>query len=291
NPPSTTIYTPPRRRHNLRYEPKLNPLLPQQKVDTSAVDLWVPAATIGLNVSQIALSNWTQGGENSLTWTIIGTNGLKYLGPEWNFRTNFKAAYGRTKLGGSTYRTNDNELFLDLVVSKKVSLALDPYFSNTIRTAITTGYNYKVEPAERIADFFDPGYITQAIGFTYDKLAGFKTRFGFAVKETFTNRYREYSDDPDTPELEAFKIETGLESATNLDIEFLEDMFLKTSLRLFSSFEHLDVWDVRWDNSLIARVNKFINVNLSVLVIYEKKQSFRTQVKESLQLGLTYTIL
>ncbi|MFO7446794.1 MAG: hypothetical protein R6W90_10535, partial [Ignavibacteriaceae bacterium] len=63
NPPSTTIYTPPRRRHNLRYEPKLNPLLPQQKVDTSAVDLWVPAATIGLNVSQIALSNWTQGGE------------------------------------------------------------------------------------------------------------------------------------------------------------------------------------------------------------------------------------
>jgi hypothetical protein len=247
---------------------------------------WYPEAAISVNISQISLNNWTQGGENSLTWTIIGSNGFKYLGEEWNFRNNVRAAFGRTKLGGDDYRTNDNELFLESVLSKKITWEVDPYFSNSIRTSITRGFNYKVTPAEEIADFFDPGYITQGL----DKVAGFKTRMGFAVKETFTKNHRNYSDDTSTTKKEAFKIETGMESATNIDYEVLEDFIVKSALRLFTRYENLDTWDVRWDNAFIAKINEFINVNVTMLVVYEKKQSLKTQMKESLQLGLTYKI-
>ena len=68
-------------------------------------------------------------------------------------------------------------------------------------------------------------------------------------------------------------------------------MLLNTKLRLFTRFNMLDVWDVRWDNTITAKVNDFVNVNLNVLIIYEKSQSLRTQIKEALQLGFTYTIL
>lgn len=264
--------------------------LPAQNKDSViVVDLWVPAAQIGLNLSQISLNNWTQGGDNSLTWTIILSGGIKHLGSDWNFRNNLKAAYGRTKLGSQDFRTNDNELFFETVLSKNIKWAVDPYFSNSIRTSITTGYNYKKTPPEKIADFFDPGYVTQGVGFTYDKLSGFIARVGFAVKETFTNRFRQYSDDTSTTKLEAFKVETGLESALNGDFQIMENVQFKSSLRLFTRYERLDIWDVRWDNIVTAKVNKLINVNFAVLLIYEKKQSVYTQLKQSLQLGITYS--
>jgi hypothetical protein len=53
----------------------------------------------------------------------------------------------------------------------------------------------------------------------------------------------------------------------------------------------MDVWDVRWDNSFVAKINDYVNVNFSFLLIYQKDQSPKTQVKEALQLGLTYTLL
>jgi hypothetical protein len=261
------------------------------KKDSAAnASKWFPDAAIALNISQISLNNWTQGGDNSLTWAITGTNGVKYLGDEWTFRNNIKATYGRAKLGNQDFRTNENELYLETVLSKRISWEVDPYFSNTIRTSITKGYNYKVTPYQEIANFFDPGYVTQGLGFTYDKTAGFKTRMGFAVKETFTDNNRNYSDDTSTTKKEAFKVETGLESATNIDYELLENFTVKSALRLFTRYENLDTWDVRWDNTFIAKINEFINVNLNMLVIYERKQSLRTQMKESLQLGLMYKI-
>ena len=75
-----------------------------------------------------------------------------------------KLAYGRTKLGSSNYKTNDNELYLESVVSRNIGWAIDPYFSNTVRTALAPGFNYETDPATEIANFFDPGYLTQSLG-------------------------------------------------------------------------------------------------------------------------------
>jgi hypothetical protein len=37
-------------------------------------------------------------------------------------------------------------------------------------------------------------------------------------------------------------------------------------------------------------VTKLINVNLNILVVYDVDQSLKTQLKEALQLGITYTL-
>ena len=114
-----------------------------------------------------------------------------------------------------------------------------------------------------------------------------------AIQETFSSEkyLKKYTDDPATTKIEKFKFETGLESVTEGNVEFAKNMLLNTKLRLFTRFNMLDVWDVRWDNTITAKVNDFVNVNLNVLIIYEKSQSLRTQIKEALQLGFTYTIL
>ncbi|MCL5031192.1 MAG: DUF3078 domain-containing protein [Bacteroidetes bacterium] len=257
----------------------------------TTLNKWIPTAIAGLNISQLALSNWTQGGENSLTWTLTGNLGLKYLTTEWRFKNDIKIAYGRTKLGGADFKTNDNDFYMESVLSRSFGWAVDPFIGNTIRTTVTTGYTYTNNTATEIANFFDPGYVTQSLGFTYDKLSNFNTRLGIAIQEVFTNKFRQYSDDPTTTKVEAFKLETGMQSVTNGKFDVAKNLLFTSSLTLFTRFNSLDVWDVRWDNALIAKINNWMNVNLSYLLIYQKDQSPTTQMKQALQLGIVYAIL
>ncbi len=263
----------------------------QDQPDTT-LNRWVPGVVAGLNISQIAFSNWTQGGENSLAWTITGKFNAMYKAEKWEFKNELKSAYGQTKIGSDLVKVTDNELFLESVFSYNIGWLVDPYFSNSLLTQIATGYDYSDDDKVEIADFFDPGYITQSIGFTYGKSKVVQSRLGLAFKETITNKFTKYSDDPETPdEIETFKFETGIESVTDLKIPLDENIAYVSKLGLFSAFDRLDVWDVRWDNLITAKINKWLNVNLTYLLIYDKVQSPTAQMKQGLQLGITYTIL
>ncbi len=61
-------------------------------------------------------------------------------------------------------------------------------------------------------------------------------------------------------------------------------------LRLFGTFEDISIWDVRWDNVLTAKINDYFNVNFNVLLIYDEDQSIKRQIKEALQLGISYSL-
>jgi hypothetical protein len=264
--------------------------MPQQK-DTILYK-WIPTAAAGININQISLSNWTKGGDNAISWTLSGNLGLKYITEEWGFKNNLSLAYGRTKLGGGDFRTNDNDFYLETVLSRKLSWAIDPYISNTIRTPLTTGYNYKTTPIMPSADFFDPGYLTQSLGFIYNKVDGFSSRLGLAVQEVFTNRYSSlYNIDTESGQAKSFRAEGGFESVSNAEYTIAANLLYKGTFRLFSRFKSLDVWDIRWDNAIVAKINDFLNVNLTYLFIYERAQSPTAQMKESLQLGFVYSIL
>lgn len=252
---------------------------------------WIPIGVIGLNLSQIALENWTQGGENALAFTLFSNFGIDYHDGAWSFNNKLKLAYGRTKLGDDNFRTTDNELFLENLLTYNVGWFANPYFSNTVRTVIANGYDYSGDTEVHIASFFDPGYLNQSIGLAYKPSNIFTTRLGVGFQETFTKDFNSYSDDPDTPdELEKFKFETGIESVSGLNLKLDDDLLFTSELRLFGTFDALDIWDVRWDNIVTAQVTKYINVNLNILLIYDEDQIKRTQLKEGLQIGITYAL-
>lgn len=253
---------------------------------------WNYSAISGLNINQIALENWTQGGDNSLAFTIFGNLGANYKKETIELKNNLKIAYGRTKLGTGNFRTNDNEIYLEDILMYNVGWKVNPFFSNTFRSVLGNGFDYSKSPELQTASFFDPGYLTQSLGFTYDPRKEFNTRLGIAFQEIFTSKFTQYSDDPDTPlELEKFKFETGIESVSETQFNLDDNILISSKLRLFSRFNSLDVWDVRWDNTITAKINNYLNVNLNILAVHEIKQSLKTQLKEALQLGITYTFI
>lgn len=262
---------------------------PQQS--DSTVSPWKNKGIVSLNISQISFTDWTQGGDNAITYTFKGDFAFDYSKPEWFLKNSLKVAYGQTKIASEDFKTNDNEFFLESVYSRDFNFWVDPFISNIIRTTIAPGYSYTETDRTQIAAFFDPGYISQSIGLGINQSDLVQTRLGLAFQETFTNKHTQYSNDPETTnEEEKFKLETGIESVTDFNWNFLENMLLKSKLRLFTRFEHIEVWDVRWDNTISAQVNKYIVVNLNALIVYEKSQSARTQIKQGLQLGITYSI-
>lgn len=256
---------------------------------------WLPSGVLGLNLSQLALVNWSQGGEEALAFTFYSAFGLNYYDAPWAFENKLKLAFGRTKLGSNDFRTTDNEFFLENLLTYNAGWFANPYFSNTVRTVLAKGYKYDDDDnSVYISNFFDPGYINQSIGLAYKASENFTTRLGVGFQETivstdsFAVNYN--VDDLNTTKVEKFKFDTGIESVSNFNVKLDDDLLYTSELRLFGTFDQLDVWDVRWDNILTAQVTKLINVNLNVLIIYDADQIAKTQLKEALQLGITYTI-
>ncbi|MBA4406014.1 hypothetical protein C0389_01940 [bacterium] len=262
------------------------------QVPDSLKNKWIPSFVAGLGINQIAFSNWVKGGDNSIAWTLLGDFHYDRISTPWTFKNSIKATYGRSKIGSGTYRTTDNDLYIENVAVYDVSWAVSPFISNSIRTQVARGFDYKVDPEVEIANFFDPGYITQTIGFTYDKYPNIITRLGIGFQEIITNKFRQYSDNLVTKnEIESFRFETGFESVTDINYKLDDNIIYNGKVRFFSQFKSLDVWDVRFDNVIAAKVTKYITVNFNYLVVYEKTQSPYTQVKEGLQIGIVYNIL
>lgn len=262
----------------------------QEKPD-SMLYKWNPSLTAGLNFSQVSFSDWAKGGENAISWNTFANFGLTYKAEHWVFKNQLRVIYGRTQAGSQPNKQNENEIFMENVLARDIGWIFKFAASNTFLTQITTGYNYKLDPAPKISDFFDPAYITQGIGLLYDKSEYVQTRFDLAAREIVSNQYFLEADDPVTPEIEKFKFDLGLNSVTDLRIPVAENVLYVSKLSLFSPFKKLDIWDVRWESLITAQVNKWLATNLSVVIVYDEDQIKRTQVRQAFQLGLVFSIL
>jgi len=266
----------------------LQSLHAQPVTDTTFKMGWTPKGVVSINLSQIAFDNWIQGGENSLSFLSLLNAGAYYKSKVWFLANRLKVSYGGSNTS-SQYKTTDNELRIENILIRDLSWKVNPYFSNEVRTGIVNGYEYNADSRNQVTAFFDPGYITQSLGFIFARKV-FNTRLGIGLQETFTNKFNKYSDDDETADIEKFKIETGIESVSEANYEFLENMVYTGRLRLFSRFNSMDVWDVNWENILTAKVNDYINVNFTYNLIYQQDQTYRTQTKEALQVGFSYVL-
>ncbi len=243
-----------------------------------------------MNLSQPSFTNWSKRGENSLAFSLFGNFEINYLKKEWTFTNKLKLSYGKTKLANEGAKINNNEFNLEDVFIYLPGWKLNPFISNIAQSVIAQGYDYSTTPPVQQSAFFDPGYLSQSAGFEYTQGDNFKTRAGIALQETFTNEFNRYTDGSATQGVEKYKIESGIESVTELKLPVAENLLYQSYLRLFGRFEEIRVWDVRWDNTLTMKVNFFLNVNLNVLVVYRKIETPKTQVKKALMLGFSYTL-
>ena len=253
---------------------------------------WKHSVVGALTFTQVSYTDWAQGGQNSLAYTVTLDGKTDRSDEKTDWSNTYKFAFGQTRLGDQGLRKTDDKIDFQTVFTYKLGTHVNPYISATVKTQFAEGSKYDKEgKGTVVSKFFDPAYLTQAAGIGYQPIPELKTRLGAAIREIVTSTYTVYSDDPATTAIEKTKVDGGFEWVTELAWKLEENILLTSKLELFSPVKQLENVAIRGDNSLAVKVGKYIVINLNVQFINDKVVTPRTQVKETLAFGLSYTLL
>ncbi len=252
---------------------------------------WKHGLVAGLTLTQVAFTDWAQGGANALAYTTTADGKSVDDEQSWTWTNLYKFAFGQARLSDQGLRKTDDVIDLSAVLAYKADSILNPYGSASLKTQFAKGFMYNADGSStQVSQFFDPAYLLQSAGAIYTPSKMFNTRLGIGIREIVTSSFNQYADDPTTPEIEKTSIEGGFESVTNVEWNMADNILFTTKLEMFDPIKHLDEVVVRSSTTITGKVNKYVTAIFSLDLINEKRVTPRTQVKESIALGLSYTL-
>lgn len=286
-------------------------------ISADTIEGWKYHGHLGLDISQVGLTNWAAGGQSSLAMT-----GLVNLTADWKGGPNtwsnmLDANYGVLRQGqGISFDTDELLKTQDKIEinSKYGRKASDRwYYAGLLNflTQATAGYSYPNDSIE-ISGFLAPAYLLGAIGMDYK----YKDVFGafiapLTVKMTFVNddtlAYRgAFGVEPATFDDfgnlvsagRKFRAEYGGYVKMEFKHVFAENIIYTSKLSLFSNYaNHPENIDVNWENLLELKVNRFISASVMTHLIYDDDIDItlpngdigpRVQFKEVIAVGFSY---
>jgi hypothetical protein len=259
-------------------------------VDTS----WKHSVIMSANITQISFNDWAQGGENALAYALFLEGKSTYAVDAIDWMNSYKFGYGQAKLGSQNIRKTDDKIELESVLMYKFGTFINPFASVSLKTQFAEGVIFDAAGnAIPVSNFFDPAYIMQTLGAGYQPMQEIKTRLGAALRETIASTYAsKYTDDiKTTSEIEKTRVEFGIESVTDVGWTIMENIIFNAKLEIFVPVKDLDFTTVRSDNTLSAKVNKYLSMNINVYLINDPQIQTRTQIKQTLALGFSYTLM
>jgi hypothetical protein len=275
----------------------------QDGADT--VKYWKKKLNFGININQASFSsNWNGGGVNSIGLNSVFSYKANYAKGKHSWDNEIGLLFGFVNNDGQGYRKTVDRIFLDTKYGHAISDKWDLFTSLNFLSQFAKGFKYEndvngVEQEILISDFFAPAYITSAWGAEYHPVDYFKVRFApFAPRVTIVRdnngRFDEVS--PVNP----FGVEVGESArwewlAFQLFAEFNKDIAENLNLSwryvMYANYETLEFnkIDHRLEALLTAKVNKFINVSLGGIMVYDYDQFDEVQFSQLFTFGFAYT--
>ena len=269
-----------------------------QVIKIDSTSHWKKSFKFGLNLNQAAFtSNWKAGGVNSLGYNSLLNYKANYKNGKHSWDNELDFLYGSVNNQGQGNRKTMDRIFLDTKYGHSLNAKWDWIISANLQSQFGAGFKYDTDTAgvtqTLISDFFAPAFITAALGFEYHPVDYFKLRLSpIAPRVTIVNdpqRFvtvdnpKPYGVDPTrTTRFEWFAFQMLAEF--NKDIA--KNMNLKWRYVLFLNYQtpELKKIDHRLDVNLVAKVNKFINVSLGGILLYDYDQGTKVQLSQAFSL-------
>lgn len=206
---------------------------------------------------------------------------------------------------GHGYRKSLDRIFLDTKYGRALNPEWDMFLSLNLLTQFAPGYKHNEDGngnqrAQLISSTFEPPYLTAAYGFEYHPTTYFKVRLSpFAPRLTVVGRPERFAAAlGDAPygvrpgHSTRFEI-LAAQVLAEFDKDIAQNVNLKTRYLLFANYGHdlaLRRIDHRLDGSLTAKVNRYINVALTGILLYDYDQDRALQYSQGLTLGFIYSV-
>ncbi|HEY6160342.1 MAG TPA: DUF3078 domain-containing protein [Bacteroidia bacterium] len=268
--------------------------------------VWRRSGLFALNFTQVSLTNWAAGGQNSVAGNAIVNYTANYLRGKDSWDNNIDLGYGLIMQGktGNLLKSDDK---IDLT-TKYGRKAFDHCYYSALanfRSQFTNGYNYPNDSVP-ISKFLAPGYLLFGPGIDY-KPNNYFSLFLSPITARFI-----FVKDAHLSDAGAFGVDSGktlrTEAGAYLKAVFKKDVTknlnVQTSLDLFSNYiDHPENIDVNWQVLLSLKVSKYISASLSTQLIYDDNTKLTfyksdgvtvdhkgpgTQFKEVIGIGFAY---
>lgn len=273
-----------------------------QKADTTK--LWTQGFKSSISFSQVSLTNWAAGGENSFGGNSFLNLFANMKKGKSNWDNSLDLAYGLIKLGGADIRKSDDKIDLVSKYGYNIfhkNLFLSANFS--FKTQFDDGFKYfNNDSSVLISKFMAPAYVMLGLGLDYKPypflsismlpLTGRLT----IVNDEFLSDQGAYGVDPG----KTIRPEFGAAFKAVLEKDLVTNISLKSKLELFSNYlDRPQNVDVNWEALLLMKVNKYITTNIGFQSIYDhdimikdkdNRTGPRTQFKQTFGVGFTYSI-
>ena len=246
--------------------------LSAQTADSTQTSPWTKEGFAGLKLTQVSLTNWAAGGDNSVAFDLQGTYQINYKKEKHLWTNRLELAYGLNKTGEDGTRKANDKIYLN--TNYGYSIAKNWYASAfaTFQTQFSPGYDYSINKDVSISEFMAPGYLTTGLGFTYDPgkiftvvLSPASWRGTFVLNDRLSDEGA-YGVDPGKHLLSAF----GANLKGEVKYEFLKNMTVYSRLDLYSDYLHkpLNI-DVNWEVQVNMIINKWFSTTLTTNLMYD----------------------
>lgn len=254
---------------------------------------WKKGGMGGITYNQVGLFNWAAGGNSNMT--LIGNLNLfaNYKKGTTTWDNNLDVAYGfiqqfkpntvGKKVPGSRITKAEDKIDFTSKFGKKAWS--DKFYYTALlnfRTQFAPGYA-NPNDAAYISKFFSPAYLQLAMGIDYkptewfslfvSPVSGKMTIVGddsLAGVQAFGVNQKDANGDFLPGNSQNVRMEFGATLTAKFKKDIMKNVGLESNLMLFSNYiDRPGNVDVRWTNNMVAKVNKFISVNLFTDLIYD----------------------
>ena len=280
-------------------------------VDTS----WKTGGIVGLNFTQVSLSNWAAGGQNSISGIALFNYYANYNKGKNIWDNTIDLGYGLTQNGDADPIKSEDKIDLS---SKYGRYAFKHWYYSAMvgfKSQFTPGYNYPNDSV-KISNFMAPAYITVALGMDYKPNDNFSLFISpAAMKLTMVNDKKLFNGIPDDGRV--FGVKNG--STTEVEVGgYIRAQYQKNITKNFTFLTRGDLYsnylrnpqnmDVTWETLWTLKVNSWFAATLNTLLLYDHdidvpkvKEVVNgipvpgtpgpgAQFKETLGIGLTFAL-
>ncbi len=248
-----------------------------------------------LTLNQASFSNWIGGGANNIGW-IAGTNyNLTYKKGKNLWENIVILGYGENNTQNIGTRKTQDIINLSSNYGRKVSKNWYVSAGASLMTQFAPGYDNGNDPsANKISNFMAPGFVNVGAGMTYKPNDNFtatirpaNARWTFVMDEDLQKKgLYGLKNDGDTS-----LFQFGLSATASYKLDLMKNISLMNSASLFSNYlDHPERLILGYSGVLNMKVNDYISSIITLDLVYDHNQIQKTQVKQTLGVGLSYNI-
>lgn len=258
---------------------------------------WYISGKNSLQFNQAAFSNWIAGGVNSYALTANVDYDFNLTRGRHIWDNRIMMNYGVQKNEGEEYRKSND--VIDLTSAYGYEFTRDWYFAAALnfKTQFSDGFDYGVQDPvtmkyKKTSNFMAPAYLSFGLGVDYKPNENLQLNFHPLTSRFIfiTDKDLQYEGNFGLKnDGDSFLYELGAFIGARYKMELMKNVTYDNRLGVYTNYlRNVGNMDIAYQGILDFKVNNAISAQATINLFYDEDQIKKTQVKQTLGIGLAY---